>query len=143
MCTDHTKAHKESVCKFKRLHHVRRSRRYRANRKAGSLLDLHMPVMCGLEAARQLRIRETLPIVMLTADASKTSRQTMVATGVCRLCGPETLNVNRNCSSVRTDGRPQTRTCIAGCLARENWFRLLCRRFSPAWMPPASSALHP
>lgn len=47
-------------------------------------MDYHMPEMSGLEATRQIRkiSNKKIPIAMLTADITETSRQSMLTSGV-------------------------------------------------------------
>ncbi|CAM9400825.1 unnamed protein product [Ectocarpus sp. 12 AP-2014] len=48
----------------------------------GIFMDYHMPVMSGIEASREIRKSSTsVPITMLTADITETSRQNMIAAG--------------------------------------------------------------
>lgn len=48
----------------------------------GIFMDVHMPVMSGLEAVRQIRkLKNRTPITMLTADITETSRQSMFSFG--------------------------------------------------------------
>ncbi|CAN0455508.1 unnamed protein product, partial [Ectocarpus sp. 12 AP-2014] len=48
----------------------------------GILMDYHMPVMSGVEASREIRkMSNKVPITMLTADITETSRQLMIASG--------------------------------------------------------------
>ena len=49
----------------------------------GIFMDYHMPVMSGIEASREIRKKDTrVPITMLTADITETSRQSMIASGI-------------------------------------------------------------
>ena len=49
----------------------------------GIFMDYHMPTLSGTEASREIRKRNVhVPITMLTADITETSRQNMIASGV-------------------------------------------------------------
>lgn len=49
----------------------------------GVFMDYHMPVMSGIEASCAIRKQSIrVPITMLTADITETSRQSMIATGI-------------------------------------------------------------
>lgn len=49
----------------------------------GIFMDYHMPILSGIEASREIRKRNVrVPITMLTADITETSRQNMIASGI-------------------------------------------------------------
>ena len=48
----------------------------------GVLLDLHMPIMDGIQVLRELRIQqETVPVIMMTADPDDRRREEALSLG--------------------------------------------------------------
>jgi two-component system alkaline phosphatase synthesis response regulator PhoP len=49
----------------------------------GVLLDLHMPIMDGMQVLRELRIQQgTVPVIMMTADPDERCREKALSLGV-------------------------------------------------------------
>lgn len=64
------------------LEELRKLREGGTRELCGIFMDYHMPVMSGLEATRRIRnARDRVPIAILTADITETSRQSLLASG--------------------------------------------------------------
>jgi signal transduction histidine kinase/ActR/RegA family two-component response regulator len=58
----------------------------RQHRPAVILLDLHLPDMTGAEVLRELRsddVTKSIPVIVVTADATARQRQSLLASGAC------------------------------------------------------------